>query len=342
MSSNNSNQELHGFQGGDLCERMWLLLSVYADGEASDEERAEVEAHVASCAECAEALAMMQASSMALASVPEVEPPVELRSAILAATVNRPTFAERMAQLLHVRPTLQQVRYGVLAGAGAAAALAVTVLMRRPAPMTLRAVLTNRPPVIISQMPTHSKQARQVAVAPKPLSRVRLAASATSPLRRISPRNLVVARAAAPEAASHRSKVAAADVARHAAGMPKVASVGNSLRVKPVLAGQHHLAVAEPNATETDAVEVASAVATPNPEKVEPAAVATPVVAPRSTDTTHITLTASASGIPVDQIASLATIKQNLRRQRPNWDTPDVSQSIKDRQIRIDLIRGTF
>ncbi|MGC8666722.1 MAG: zf-HC2 domain-containing protein [Chthonomonadales bacterium] len=342
MSSYNPIQEPHRFEEGDTCERMWLLLSVYADGEATDEERAEVEAHVAQCRECSEALEMMQASSMALASVAEVEPPAELRASILAATVNRPSLAERVAQLLRVQPAFRQMRYAALAGAGAAAAIALTVLVRRPAPMTLRAVLTNRPPVIISEAPAQPAQPHRVAVAPKPLNRVRVASSTATPLRPVAPRNLVVARVVEREAARDRRLVPAAATSKHAVALPKVASAAGSLRVKPVLAGPHHPAVAEPNVTETDTVEMASATVTPVPDKLEPASVATPDVARRTSDTTHITLTASASGIPVDQIASLATIKQNLRRQRPNWDTPDVSQSIKDRQIRIDLIRGTF
>ena len=342
MTSYNPNLEPHRFEDDDTCERMWLLLSVYADGEASDEERAEVEEHVAHCQACSEALVMMQANSTVLASVPEVEPPATLHAAILAATVNRPTFAQRVAQVLRVNPALARVRYAALAGAGAVAALALTVLVRRPAPMTLHAVLTNRPPMVISEAPTHAVQPHRVAVVPKTVNRVRIASSPSRVMRRVAPSTVVVARSVAPSENTARREGRSSLAAKHVVVLPKIASAGSALRVKPVLAGSHHPAVAEPNATAADTVEVPNAVVASVPAKTEPATVVTPEVTRRSSEVTHITLTASASGIPVDQIASLATIKQSLRRQRPNWDTPDVSQSIKDRQIRIDLIRGTF
>ena len=43
-----------------------------------------------------------------------------------------------------------------------------------------------------------------------------------------------------------------------------------------------------------------------------------------------------------DQAASLAGLKQALKSQKMEWNTREVRQSLKDKQIRIDVFRGSF
>jgi len=56
------------------CERIEELLSAYLEGELAPRERAGVEAHLASCPECAELAGLMKETLAAAAGFPEAEP----------------------------------------------------------------------------------------------------------------------------------------------------------------------------------------------------------------------------------------------------------------------------
>jgi len=56
------------------CERTQDLLTPYLDGDLGPAERAEVEAHLAACPDCAVLLACLQSAAAAFAAFPEVEP----------------------------------------------------------------------------------------------------------------------------------------------------------------------------------------------------------------------------------------------------------------------------
>ena len=90
------------------CETVWERLSAYADGEATPSETAIVEAHIAVCLS-APRTGVHARVVAALLGVSDVEPPVTLRAAILAATVDhkplRARFAERCAQRSRRRPS---------------------------------------------------------------------------------------------------------------------------------------------------------------------------------------------------------------------------------------------
>jgi len=60
------------------CVRNEELLSAYLEGELAAAERAEVEGHLAACADCAELAALMREEIAAAAAFPEVEPSPEL------------------------------------------------------------------------------------------------------------------------------------------------------------------------------------------------------------------------------------------------------------------------
>ena len=51
------------------------LLAVYADGEASDADAAEVEAHLATCARCRDELSLARDAMRALHDLPELPSP---------------------------------------------------------------------------------------------------------------------------------------------------------------------------------------------------------------------------------------------------------------------------
>ncbi len=60
------------------CERTEELLSAYLEGELAPAERAEVEAHLAACPECAELAALVREGMAAAAALPELEPSPQL------------------------------------------------------------------------------------------------------------------------------------------------------------------------------------------------------------------------------------------------------------------------
>jgi hypothetical protein len=65
-------------------ERIEELLSAYLEGELAEDEKAEVEAHLAGCAECAGLAALMRETLAAAAAFPEVEPSPELLAGLYA------------------------------------------------------------------------------------------------------------------------------------------------------------------------------------------------------------------------------------------------------------------
>jgi len=60
------------------CQRIEELLSAYLEGELAPGARAEVEAHLGSCPECAELAGLMKKTLAAAAGFPEVEPSPDL------------------------------------------------------------------------------------------------------------------------------------------------------------------------------------------------------------------------------------------------------------------------
>lgn len=66
------------------CQRIEELLSAYLEGELRTAERAEVEAHLAGCPECAELAALMREETAAAAAFPQVEPSAELMARLYA------------------------------------------------------------------------------------------------------------------------------------------------------------------------------------------------------------------------------------------------------------------
>ena len=66
------------------CERIEERLSAYLEGELAPAEKAEVEAHLARCAECSGLAALMRDEIAAAAAFPEIEPSPELLAGLYA------------------------------------------------------------------------------------------------------------------------------------------------------------------------------------------------------------------------------------------------------------------
>jgi hypothetical protein len=117
-----------------VCSGMWLKLSLYTDGELSDNEANEVESHAHRCDRCKEALVFMKATSAS--TLPQLDPPTELRSRILAATTRKGSiWAQRIQPSRPIR-----LAYGVCAIAGFAALFFITTHFQSEKPKTASVV----------------------------------------------------------------------------------------------------------------------------------------------------------------------------------------------------------
>jgi anti-sigma factor RsiW len=89
------------------CDKAQELLSPYLDGELDPAARAEMEAHLAACPECAGLAARMRTALAAFASFPEIEPSPALRRRLLAIPERSRRFKWDLSFLR--RPALQPV-----------------------------------------------------------------------------------------------------------------------------------------------------------------------------------------------------------------------------------------
>lgn len=89
------------------CERIEGLLASYTDGELGPEEKALVEAHLASCPGCAALAACLRSADAAFAAFPEIEPAPALMQRL--RTVPEPRRRFRFGFDILLRPSLQPV-----------------------------------------------------------------------------------------------------------------------------------------------------------------------------------------------------------------------------------------
>ena len=108
-------------------DSLWELLSVYADGEATPAEAAQIEALLRSDSALKRELDFMRLASSFAASEPEIAPPAELRDLIFAATVARPTFRRRLATAWTNAAASLLPRYALAGGLAGAALLTVAL-----------------------------------------------------------------------------------------------------------------------------------------------------------------------------------------------------------------------
>ena len=107
-------------------DSLWELLNVYADGEATPAEAAQIEALLRSDAAMKQDFDLLRFASTSLRAQPEMEPPTRLREAIYAATVSCPTLRRRLATVWADLALSRTPRYALAGGLAAAALAAVT------------------------------------------------------------------------------------------------------------------------------------------------------------------------------------------------------------------------
>jgi anti-sigma factor RsiW len=89
------------------CERIEELLSAYLEGELNQTDRAEVESHLAGCADCGALLAVLSRTQKALAGFPELDPSPGLLARLVAIPERKKKFSFTFDFVL--KPALQPV-----------------------------------------------------------------------------------------------------------------------------------------------------------------------------------------------------------------------------------------
>jgi hypothetical protein len=337
--------EIHSEPRED-CRAIWPALSLYADTEASDYQRMLVETHVRQCAQCSGELHAMRTASTLLANIAELSPPPYLRKRILAATVGRGSVAGWFSGIARSTVRFTPARYGTVALAGVLAAAYVSV--ERSGHM-----------IPIRNELAPSARTLVLAKTPKPLSRnsIQFNGSASSPVQTItSPApigkydadvdNFEIAKASSIRRGARLARSAAVERISAFAPAPgaagRVASMQLSYKAKP----------REPQPAVDDMVPDLSDPKEPVMIPVEGGMVTADIKTPmitgadmettsRSPSVSRIPFSAS-SGIPSEQAASLAGLKQALKQQSLGWNVGELRQSLRDKQIRIDLIKRSF
>ncbi len=80
-----------------VCTEWWTALSAYVDDALAPDECQRVEVHLQECEACRTALMDLQILAQTMRSLPSAEPPPMLKARILSATVDQPTFTEKLA-----------------------------------------------------------------------------------------------------------------------------------------------------------------------------------------------------------------------------------------------------
>jgi len=324
------------------CDQVFELLSAYADKEATSEETAIVETHVAVCADCARYLSFIRSASSIIAAIPVVDPPASLHAAILAATTQRPTWQQRFRAFIAPGLSPQSLRYGALAGS----AVVAWLVMQPYAPNTLRQVPVadrmaqgNKPialpnPTVIAAEPsllfsddvdfgvelipatTRAAEKTEIAVAAQPLTIAPIVTKLGPAAPRRSPALLTIAGPADTGKAKAATQVGSFDA--------EVMEPGD---VSPVEPGQPvGPMVAESAAGASEgAIPMAGAGGQP-------------VVVP----TTHIALASYSEPAPPTQLVTLADLKRSLRKQALDERARFINESISEKRIRLDVVRSRF
>ena len=317
------------------CDQVWDLLSAYADGETNPHETEMVKAHIAVCASCAADLEFLQSTSVSLRHVPEVEPPAMLRQAILAATVQRPTWQDRLAAAARRTFAPAPLRYGALAAAGAAAAL--TFVMIHDGGMQLANPVEYRPtsPAVAA---VREPQRTETAVAMPPAHPLsgaptrNVASFARATSRRSRPATLAVRIARAPIAGVRPT------ASKSHGQMADLSNSGPNFKVK----------VENPADRTPDIVDappvIASAPATSGAgREMETLVGAAPTDAqPVATQKGNRIILAS-STVDAGAVMTLAALKNAQKDQETGrYAASELRQRMHDHQIRIDVIKGSF
>lgn len=150
------------------CGRVTEILGFYVDAVLSEREMGEVADHLVNCEACRAELAALTAMIEAARGIEEIEPPIDLRASIAAATTLKPV-AER-SLLARLRPLLAPptVRWAVgFVGAAAVvvAALVTTLTPELPSPQIARKHSGAPVPAALAPTPVAPSMAMSAPVA---------------------------------------------------------------------------------------------------------------------------------------------------------------------------------
>lgn len=136
-----------------VCVEWWTALSAYVDDCLPPGERERVEAHVEGCASCQQTLVELQSLRQSMKLLPRYEPPPMLKARILSATVDQPTWSEKLA--MNWRKVVWRAS---LATAATAFVLIAWQLLPRQVPQAVNTFVSN---VTERRGPAKSLQAKK-------------------------------------------------------------------------------------------------------------------------------------------------------------------------------------
>jgi hypothetical protein len=332
------------------CDKVWDLLSIYADGEADPSEAAIVEDHVAVCSDCARGLAFMQTTVDVLSCMEEVEPPSSLRASIFAATIERVTLRQRIAAAFKTLAPMP-VRYGALAGA--AGLLLAFALHNGVNTLSHPARYAPAPNTMASNPPVTPFTPENSEVAPPPVREQIIPNIGGAvpvpgkPIIKQGERNITPS-----------GGVKLVSVSQPALGIQPAAKLntgavkGNKkpAPVNPVQTADFKVKVPMMNTVPDDdmpdmeemmvkAMDPMAADMSAKAHDMDP--MTKEAVAATTTASTHYTLISNSSPDISGQAASLADLKRSLRNRNLD-DMQAIEKSIKARQIRVPVFKGSF
>ncbi len=292
-----------------VCVEWWTALSAYVDDCLPPDERERLETHLEGCASCQQTLVELQSLRQSMKLLPHYEPPPMLKARILSATVDQPTWRERLAMSWR-----KVVWRASMATAAAMLALIAWQFLPRQVPQAVNTFVSN---VTVRQEPAKRQQAKRpqppsasnavVAFGKKPLNAQRQAAQRYS-------------KPASPSSSSPKSEVRWATVARTPiAAEPAPA---DALQGEPVIEEDvPHIDVSSPPAG-TDA-QVAA-----RPDESENKTVAARFTIPAEV------LNQGAGG--------LEALREQIRiRNQEQWNV-EIKRKLQRKQVDVDVITVRF
>ncbi len=341
------------------CDQIWDLLSVYADNETNHDETAMVETHIADCSDCARNLRFLRATSGALNLVPDVNPPMSLRQSILDATVNRPTWGQRILAYVLPAGVSESRRYAAI-GAVAGLAGAAALLALRPALPTVENSASYRPlgngivaessrPAVGSVSvvpPSNESKAAKLPIASASIEPSNHSGNASFVTLREQPassRNAgprFVASIPSPKAAKGAGVVHVASAIEFKAN---VSGPAGKLEVQPVEPPAELTAPVAPGIVTTAMMITAMPPANDPMAMVKAeSGMGETLRAPSTLPAGHIALASETRTALTEQMVTLADLKHLLRKQATDDNARFIRESIKDKQIRLDVVHGRF
>lgn len=152
------------------CDDIVQKLGFYVDGALDARSLEEVETHIQGCADCQAELAALRLIISTAREIEEVEPPVDLRARIAAATTARDVQAAgRVPLLTRLARAFAPPAVRWATGTVAITAAVLIALSLKPAPQILIKTAAHRPkPAVTVQQKTSPPPSARIATAPEP------------------------------------------------------------------------------------------------------------------------------------------------------------------------------